>query len=172
MVPFSVFRINRLTDYALVILGRLAASGKGASQSAAELAEATQLPLPTVIKVLKTLAREGVLDSVRGVRGGYRLVRPAESLTVLEVLEAMEGPVAVTECVEPGTEAGCAYASACVARGPWGRINVALRAALAEVALADLDTHAGAVPMVPMPAHAGSCSSGGCAVPSAAGASR
>lgn len=171
MVPYNVFRINRLTDYALVILGRLASAGRGGSQSAAELAEATQLPLPTVTKVLKVLAREGVLDSVRGVRGGYRLVRPAEALTVLEVLEAMEGPVSVTECVESG-EAGCAYEARCAARGPWSRINVALRSALAEVVLADLDATAAASPLVPMPAQAGGCSSGTCGSVSVAGASR
>lgn len=155
-----MFRINRLSDYALVICGRLG-SGQGAHpQSAPDLAETTRLPLPTVTKILKSLARAGILESVRGAHGGYRLTRQASSISVLEVLEAMEGRLAITECVEVAG-GGCAYETGCVARGPWERINAALRAALSQVALAELDeTSPG--PLVPIPAQGAGCEGGVC----------
>ena len=132
-----MFRIGRMTDYALVILSRMARGGAEHVHTAGEVAQATDFPLPTVTKILKQLAREGLLEGIRGARGGYRLARDTGTMSMLEVLEAMEGPVALAACVE-GVDARCVHQTDCGARGPWERINAAVRAALSSVPLADV----------------------------------
>jgi Rrf2 family protein len=93
--------------------------------------------MPTVAKVLKDLAREGVLMSERGVHGGYRLARPPGEITVLQIIRALEGPVSLTACVD-GTEGNCDVESLCPMRGNWDRVNRAIRGALESVSLAEM----------------------------------
>ena len=95
------------------------------------------MPAPTVAKVLKALAKEGVLASQRGVRGGYRLARPADRISMLEVIRALEGPVSLTACVD-GAEGDCDVEQLCPVRGNWDRVNTAIRGALADVTLEDM----------------------------------
>ena len=92
-----MLRVTRLTDYATVVLTALAARSE-AVLSASELAELAGLETPTVSKVLKPLAQAGLVEGFRGVNGGYRLARPATAITLIEIVEAMEGPLAITEC--------------------------------------------------------------------------
>jgi len=136
-----VFRISRLTDYGIVLLAHIAGSESSADEAphnARALAEQTHLPAPAVSKILKSLARAGLLTSHRGAKGGYCLARPPEAISVVDMITALEGPVAITECaVHPGA---CAQESSCHVRDPWQRINVAVRVALADVTLADLAT--------------------------------
>lgn len=134
-----MIRLSKLADYAFVILTQMVASPKGA-WSAADLAGLTSLPLPTVAKVLKLLAKSGILTAQRGAAGGYRLVRPATETTVAAVIEAVDGPIALTGCVEPHTDSHCAVKSFCALRGGWGKLNTALRGALETVTLAELST--------------------------------
>jgi Rrf2 family protein len=92
--------------------------------------------VPVVSKVLKSLARQGLLDSQRGSKGGYTLARSPEDISVPEMITALEGPISLTECtVHPGA---CSQESSCDVRGPWQRINGAVHAALAKITLADL----------------------------------
>ena len=111
-----MLRIGKLTDYATVLMAELA-EDIGTCCSAAQLAEVTRLEPPTVAKVLKTLARSDLVESVRGVHGGYRLQRAADEISVAEIIRAMEGPIALTEC---DLEAGlCTRENDCSLRGNW-----------------------------------------------------
>ncbi|NKI34654.1 SUF system Fe-S cluster assembly regulator [Wenzhouxiangella sp. XN79A] len=130
-----MLRISKLTDYATVVLAEMAAA-PGECRSAAQLAEATRLEPPTVAKVLKTLARAGLIESVRGVNGGYRLVTAPAEVSVAAIIRAMEGPIALTECgLEPGL---CAREHDCSLRGNWRRIGETVERALDAMSLADL----------------------------------
>ena len=114
----------------------LLAARRATPSTARDLATATHLPLPVVSKLLKALAREGILDSQRGARGGYRLARDPELLTVAEIIRLLEGPIALTECgADPGA---CSQESACGVRAPWLRINNVIESALERVTLAEL----------------------------------
>ena len=129
-------RLSKLTDYAVVLLAEMAGA-KGALLSASALAEKTGLPEPTVAKILKLLAGAGLVKSVRGVSGGYRLERAAESVKLTEIIAAMEGPIALTACTE-GSHENCALEGVCSLNGRWDPVNEAFQAALANVTLADM----------------------------------
>ena len=137
-----MIRLSRLTDYAIVMMVHLAAGGAG-PHNAREVAAETQLPLPAVSKILKALAREGLLTSQRGAKGGYCLARDAADITVPEMIAALEGPIALTECTQH--LGACAQESSCHVREPWQRINGAVHAALSRITLADLAAPAGMV---------------------------
>lgn len=130
-----MLRMSRLTDYATVVLAQIAAS-PGRLHTASELATATGLTHTTVSKLLKTLAKSGLLSSQRGAAGGYTLARPAERISAADVLDALEGPVTLTECASD--EGGCEYEAQCRVGGAWQSINAAIRQALEEVSLVDL----------------------------------
>ena len=125
-----------LTDYGIVLLAHLAGERGGTTHNARELAGRSSLPLPVVSKILKTLTHEGLLVSHRGAKGGYGLARDAEEISVAEVIAALEGPIALTECtLGPGH---CDQEVSCRTRLPWQRINLAISQALARVSLAEL----------------------------------
>jgi FeS assembly SUF system regulator len=131
-----VLRISKLTDYGIVLLARFAAAPRDAQLSAREMAETTTLPLPVVSKMLKELANAGLLESLRGAKGGYRLVRTPDAVTVAEIVHALEGPIALMECTAgPGH---CEQQERCTVQEPWHRINRAVHDALSRVTLADL----------------------------------
>ncbi len=112
------------------------AGGDGAPHNAREVASEAHLPLPVVSKILKALARRGLLVSHRGAKGGYSLARPPEAISAAEMIAALEGPIGLTECAaHPGL---CVQEASCHVREPWQRINAAVRRALAQVTLADL----------------------------------
>lgn len=125
-----------MTDYAVILATQLAAA-EGA-QPARDLALQTQIPEPTASKVLKKLARAGVVVSQRGAKGGYALARRPEQVGIHEVIEAIEGPIAVTECSDESTDSFCEYETNCGVRANWQRINVAVQRALSEISLADM----------------------------------
>lgn len=130
-----MLRVTRLTDYATVVLTVLAAEPDRVL-SAAELAERASLEPPTVSKVLKPLAQAGLLEAFRGAHGGYRLSRPAAEISLIAIVEAMEGPLAMTECSLD--DASCGIASQCGARANWRRINDIVADALGRVTLAQM----------------------------------
>jgi FeS assembly SUF system regulator len=130
-----MIRLGRHTDYGIVLMAHLADAGEG-PHAARDLAAETQLPLPAVSKLLKTLAREGLLVSARGAKGGYQLSRPASEITVPEMIEALEGPIALTDCTLH--EGACSQESSCHVRSPWQRINQAVNDALSRIRLSDL----------------------------------
>jgi FeS assembly SUF system regulator len=131
-----MLRISKMTDYAVVLATHLAAAE--GPHAARDLAVQTQIPEPTASKVLKKLARAGVVISQRGAKGGYALARSPEHVGVNEVIEAIEGPIAVTECSDDTTDSSCEYETSCGVRANWQRINVAVHRALSEITLADM----------------------------------
>jgi FeS assembly SUF system regulator len=128
-----MLRISRLTDYATGILASL---GDGGLASAADIAERTRIGLPTVSKLLKELQHAGLVRSVRGARGGYQLTRPAAAINAAEIIDAVEGPLALTECA--GGAGNCGIESSCLVGHGWQRISRAFRWALVEVSLDEL----------------------------------
>ena len=127
-----MLRVSKLTDYATVVMTCLAMTGAEVT-SAQQLADAARLELPTVSKLLKQLAHAGLVTSRRGVNGGYCLARPAEAISVADIVTAMEGPIGMTEC---SAHAGaCGHEPHCGVRVNWQRISQAIRSALQGVSL-------------------------------------
>ena len=131
-----MIRISRLTDYGIVLLSQMAAHPQRV-HTAAELAAETHLPLPTVSKLLRLLAKDGLLQSQRGVNGGYGLARTPEEITVSSAVAALEGPIALTTCTS-AMPSDCSHEPICPVRGHLNLINLAIRQALDSVTLADL----------------------------------
>jgi FeS assembly SUF system regulator len=132
-----VIRLSNLADYAVVVM-TAAAKSRDPKLSAAAVAAHTGIPAPTVAKLMGTLARAGLLVSTRGVCGGFHLGRAASDITVAAIVEAVEGPIALTQCQNGGEVSACALEGSCAVRGHWGPINIAVRNALLAVSLADL----------------------------------
>ena len=130
-----MLRVTKLTDYATIVLAALA-EAPGQVHSAAGLAERAGLELPTVAKLLKPLAHAGLVAGFRGSNGGYRLARPAESISLIEIVEAIEGPVGMTEC--SGEHSSCELESHCGVRGNWRHINDVVADALRGISLAQM----------------------------------
>jgi FeS assembly SUF system regulator len=130
-----MLRMSKLTDYGTVVLAQLAASAPGWT-TAGQVAEATHLGQPTVSKLLKALVHAGLVVSSRGVQGGYALARPPDAISAAEILDALEGPVALTECC--ATHGVCDHMSYCRVGTAWQRINHSIRKALEGISLADL----------------------------------
>ena len=130
-----MLRISRLTDYATVILAALA--GEPARvQTAAALAEQTHIAAPTVSKLLKQLQRAGLVVSTRGLHGGYQLARPPAQISAAAILDALEGPVALTDC--SAGHGHCEIEDSCRVGRVWQRLNLAIRRSLNDVSLAQL----------------------------------
>lgn len=130
-----MIRINRLTDYAVVVLVEMS---RGTDvRTSAQIAGDTGVPLPTVAKLMKLLAHGGLVSSHRGAAGGYSLRRAATAITVADIIEAVEGPIAITTCVVEGDEQ-CGIERLCPMHGHWSRINQAIRASLNNISLADM----------------------------------
>jgi len=129
-----MLRISRMADYGVVLATRLATLDGAALRSVSQLAEETGIPGPTVAKALKALGRDGLVDSVRGAHGGYRLAAPPATVSVAEVIAAIEGPIGVTECGIEG-HADCDLTSRCDVRGNWQLINHAILTALESISL-------------------------------------
>ena len=130
-----MFKINKLTDYATVVLIEIARNR--AVCSSQRIAEQTGIPIPTVAKLMKALNKAGLVASQRGAGGGYFLSRPAVSITLANVIQAVEGPIALTACVDTSDE-HCNIESVCPVQGKWNRANSAVNAALSEVTLANM----------------------------------
>ena len=128
-------RISRLTDYATVLLAVLAAQPERV-QTAASLAEQTHIGAPTVSKLLKQLQRAGLVLSTRGLHGGYQLARPATQISAAAILDALEGPVALTDCSV--AHGHCDIEDSCRVGRVWQRLNLTIRRSLGDVSLAQL----------------------------------
>jgi FeS assembly SUF system regulator len=129
-----MIRMSRLTDYAIVLLAHLARSER--TLTAQELAVRSGVPQPTVSKLAKALSRAGLVVSTRGRHGGYGLARPAEAISVAEIVEALEGPIGFTDCSTPGQPV-CGIED-CPAKGNWDPVTRAVHGALSGLTLAAL----------------------------------
>lgn len=141
-----MLRVTKLTDYATVVLTVLAAQ-PDVVLSAPELAERAGLEAPTVAKVLKPLAQAGLVEGFRGANGGYRLAHAAEAITLFEIVEAMEGPLAMTECSIHTSQ--CGIEDTCGVRANWRRINDVVADALRSVSLAQMQSPPAAPAITP-----------------------
>jgi FeS assembly SUF system regulator len=129
-----MFRLSKLADYGTVLLSYMARQPEQ-THSASELAGEIGIGVPTASKILKLLARQQLVQSVRGTRGGYLLARQPESISIAEVIEALDGPINVTEC---GAGTGlCARESECGVKGNWRRLGKVIRQTLSDVSVAD-----------------------------------
>src|SRR5688500_1484527 len=142
-----MLRIGKLTDYATVILASMAAD-RTRLQNAGALAERTHIAAPTVSKLLKQLQRSGLVNSTRGTHGGYQLARAPEQITAAEILDALEGPLALTECSSGAGQ--CCIEHSCSVGRAWQRLNLAIRRSLGEISLAQLAGLDNRMPQVPI----------------------
>ena len=130
-----MLRISKLTDYGTVVLAHLAGDPETVC-SAADVSTATGIAPPTVSKLLKSLARADLVSSTRGANGGYQLTRKPGEISAADVIDALEGPVSITEC--SASDSHCDFEHVCSVGSSWKRINVAIRHALEDVSLIDL----------------------------------
>jgi FeS assembly SUF system regulator len=126
-----------MADYAVVTMSAAARHCGGVRVSAAQLAEETGLPAPTVQKLVSRLTAAGLLRSSRGAGGGLKLARPAAAITLADIVEAVEGPIALTACAPEGRH-DCGLEACCTVRPHWPIVSMAVRGALAEVPLTRL----------------------------------
>ena len=131
-----MIRLTKEADYGIMLLALLADRPVGEIHTARRAAESSRLPLPMVSKILRTLARAGLLTSHRGAAGGYSLNRPVGETTVADVLRAMEGPLSMVQC--GSTPGACEHESVCPTRLNWSRISEAVENALTRVTIAEM----------------------------------
>ena len=130
-------RLSNMADYAVVVMGAAARHCGGMRTSATELASETGIALPTVQKLVSILSKGGLLRSVRGAGGGIQLARPAAAITLADIIEAVEGPIAMTACCDSGKH-DCALEGSCHVQPHWAVVNNTVRGALAGVSLTSL----------------------------------
>jgi FeS assembly SUF system regulator len=131
-------RLSSLTDYAVVMMSAAARHCGGAARlNATLLAEQTGVPLPTAQKLVSRLSSAGLIESARGTGGGFRLSRPPSAISLADIVEAVEGPIQLTACVD-GSRHDCAIEGNCQVRPHWSIVNEAVRGALADISLARL----------------------------------
>lgn len=131
-----MIKVSRLADYAVVVLATLARQPEELLTASA-VSMRTNFPEPTVAKVLKLLAKDNLVSSIRGVNGGYRLTKQATDISIADVIMAVDGPISLTTCVE-GNSNVCDYACHCPIKGRWDGVNLAIREALEGVMLSDM----------------------------------
>ncbi len=132
-----MLKIAKLTDYGTLVMTTLALE-PAVWLNAQELAARAHVAAPTVAKLLKLLVKGGLVESIRGAHGGYRLARSAETITVADIVAALEGPIAITACAQHG--GGCMIEGSCTSRSNWRLIDEAVRQALSAVTLAQMAT--------------------------------
>lgn len=131
-------KLSSLADYAVVMMSAAARHCGGIARlNATLLAEETGVPLPTAQKLVSRLSAAGLIESARGTGGGFRLARPAAAISLADIVEAVEGPIALTSCVEHGSH-DCCIEGNCRVKPHWNAVNGAVRGALAGVSLASL----------------------------------
>jgi len=142
-----MLRITRQTDYGILMLTFLAGKAGDVPVTTRELSEWSKLSIPMVSKILKPLARGGIVDSVRGAKGGYRLARSPRDITIADIISVLEGPIGMTACVtEPGS---CEQEVVCPTKVNWERISHAVHGALDDIPLSAM---LGSVPAHLLPA--------------------
>jgi FeS assembly SUF system regulator len=131
-----MIKLSRMADYGVLLMTELARNQDNL-RTASGLSASTSLPMPTVSKVLKLLAHAGLLESQRGAQGGYALAHAVERITVADIIGAVEGPIALTDCLDDDG-AMCEIEALCPTRTNWSRINDVMNEALGRVTLAEM----------------------------------
>ena len=130
-------KLSSLADYAVVLMGAAARHCGGSRVSAAMLAAETGVPVPTAQKIVSLLTRAGLLRATRGTGGGIQLARPAAAISLADIVEAIEGPIAMAACCDDGRH-DCALEGSCKVQPHWAQVNNAIKGALGGVSLASL----------------------------------
>lgn len=133
-----MLRVKKLTDYGIVLLVHCArARGQEPLLTAKELSIRSQLPLPTVSKVLKILCQASLVTSHQGPKGGYGLARDAKEISAADMIAALEGPLAMADCLPPGN-VRCDYEKKCLLKNPWHIINERVKSTLQQMSLEEM----------------------------------
>ena len=133
-----MLRISKLTDYGTVVLVTMLGNEERL-MSASELSDITNINFPTVSKILKILTKADIVDSVRGINGGYKLIQSAQQISIADIIDAFEGPIAITDCSSRISH--CKHASHCATGLAWQDINVSIRDLLNKITLADMENN-------------------------------
>lgn len=141
-----MMRMTKQADYAIVLMTYFARAEPDLVLSARDLANTAHLPIPTVTKLLKIMARDGLLVSQRGLKGGYSLAREPQDISVAQVITAIEGPIAITQC--SGNASGCAKSARCPTQENWSMIDKAVREALNGISIDEMSRPLSHVPPV------------------------
>ena len=131
-----MMRINKLTDYGIIIMTEIATMGSTKVHTAKEISKRTNIPLPTVTSLLKKLSSEELLISQRGNQGVYALAESSSTISIATIIESIEGPIALTECST--NECACSYESKCSVEVPWQKINKTVKSALQKIKLNEM----------------------------------
>jgi len=142
-----MLKINRQTDYAVRVLLYLAQQSEGARRSSAEIQQEMLIPQALMSRIVAQLAREGLLNTFPGRDGGLSLPRPASTITLRDVVEAFEGPILLSECLQVKGEDDCPFQSNCPVRSKWGRVQVAMMREMASITFEDLAQEALGIPV-------------------------
>ena len=131
-----MLRLNRLTDYAIVSMSKMSHKLNGV-RTTTQISLETAIPLPTIAKLLNALVKADLVISHRGASGGYTLSRPAKKISAAEIIQAIEGPISLTACVD-GSDEECGIQFDCPMSGNWNKVKQAIYKALKKVSLEEL----------------------------------
>lgn len=146
-IRLDAMRLTAQADYAVVMMTAAARHcGVSGRLNATLLADETGIPLPTVQKLVSRLSGAGLIESTRGTGGGLRLARPAAAISLADIIEAIEGPIAMTACVDDGGRHDCCIEESCRVKPHWNVVNGAVKGALRGVSLASLCSSEGGSP--------------------------
>ncbi len=143
-----MLKINRQTDYAVRVILALAQRGEGARLSSGEIQREMLIPRALMPRIVAQLARERLLSTFPGREGGLMLPRPASQITLMDVVEAFEGPILLSECLQVRGEDDCPFLSNCPVRSKWGRVQAAMMHEMAAITFEDLAKEALGVPLM------------------------
>jgi Rrf2 family transcriptional regulator, iron-sulfur cluster assembly transcription factor len=142
-----MLRINRQTDYAVRVILALSRRGEGTRLSTAEIQREMQIPPALMVRIVAELARHGLVDTFSGREGGLSLPCPASQITLKDVVEAFEGPILLSACLQVRGEDDCPFLSNCPVRSKWGRVQVAMMREMASISFEDLVQEAAGIPL-------------------------
>ena len=142
-----MLKINRQTDYAVRVVLALAKHDEGSRLSSAEIQREMLIPKSFMTRIVAQLAHHGLINTFPGRDGGLTLPRPASKITLKDVVEAFEGPILLSECMQAKGEDDCPFLSNCPVRSKWGRVQVAMMREMASITMEDLVKESLGVPM-------------------------
>ena len=143
-----MLKINRQTDYAVRVVLALAKYGEGARLSSGEIQREMLIPKAFMSRIVAQLSRAGLVDTFPGRDGGLRLPRPASQITLKDIVEAFEGPILLSQCLQVKGEDDCPFQANCPVRPKWGRVQVAMLREMAAITFDDLVKESLGIPMV------------------------
>lgn len=142
-----MLKINRQTDYAVRVVLALAKLGEGVRRSSADIQQEMLIPRAFMSRIVAQLARDGLVNTYPGREGGLSLPRPASQITLRDVVEAFEGPILLSACLQVKGEDDCPFQSSCPVRSKWGRVQVAMMREMASISFEDLAMESLGVPL-------------------------